>query len=57
MPERTLTTPQSGTDARSDQSAGKPAFEEPRLTFVEPKLTPRGDLREVTAGFISGFSP
>jgi hypothetical protein len=57
MPERTLTTPQTGTDARTDQGAEKPAFEEPKLTFVEPKLTPRGDLREVTAGFISGFSP
>jgi hypothetical protein len=57
MPERTLTSPQTGTDARTDQGSEKPAFEEPKLTFVEPKLTPRGDLREVTAGFIGGFSP
>jgi len=35
----------------------KPGFEEPKLAFIEPKLTPRGDLREVTAGFVGGFSP
>jgi hypothetical protein len=35
----------------------KHPFEEPRLAFVEPKLTPRGDLREVTAGFVGSFSP
>jgi hypothetical protein len=29
----------------------------PSTTEIEPKLTPRGDLREVTAGFIGGFSP
>lgn len=34
----------------------KSPFEEPKLAFIEPKLTPRGDLREVT-GFFGGFSP
>ena len=37
-------------------SEDKRTFEEPRLTFIEPKLTPRGDLREVT-GFLGTFSP
>lgn len=35
----------------------KPPFEEPKLEFIEPKLTPRGDLRNVTAGFFGPFSP
>lgn len=47
---------QSGTVPRGDQRPERPAFEEPKLTFIEPKLTPRGDLREVT-GFFGGFSP
>ena len=47
---------QSGTTPLGDQRPAKPAFEEPKLTFIEPKLTPRGDLREVTGSF-GGFSP
>jgi hypothetical protein len=42
-------TPQPA-DQRSDE------FIEPKLSFIEPKLTPRGDLREVT-GFLGTFSP
>ena len=40
----------------TDDSVNLP-FEEPKLTFVEPKLTPRGDLRDVTAGGFGPFSP
>jgi hypothetical protein len=47
---------QSGAATPDDQRPAKPPFEEPRLAFIEPKLTPRGDLREVT-GFFGGFSP
>ena len=47
---------QSGSARRADQAPAKPAFEEPKLAFIEPKLTPRGDLREVT-GFLGTFSP
>lgn len=50
-------TPVPADAPRLQGSAPKPAFEEPRLGFVEPKLTPRGDLREVTAGAFGGFSP
>lgn len=46
----------SGSAPRADQAPAKPAFEEPKLAFIEPKLTPRGDLREVT-GFLGTFSP
>jgi hypothetical protein len=44
----------------SDAPSSKPAFEEPRLTFIEPKLTPCGDLRDVTAqigGFFCSVDP
>ena len=57
MAELNPISPQSGADEQSDQAPAKPAFEEPKLTFVEPKLTPRGDLREVTAQFLGPFSP
>lgn len=35
----------------------KPQFEEPRLTFIEPKLTDHGSLVDVTAGFFGTFTP
>jgi hypothetical protein len=37
-------------------SGGKKPWQEPKLTFVEPKLTQHGKLEEVT-GFFGGFSP
>ena len=36
---------------------GKLPFTEPKLTFLEPKLVKRGDVADVTAGFIGSFSP
>jgi hypothetical protein len=56
MPEHKPTSPRTGPHPGTNKDAPKPAFEEPKLTFVEPQLTPRGDLREVT-GFFGGFSP
>lgn len=35
----------------------KPTWEEPKLAFVEPKLTKQGDLKEITAGFFGSFTP
>jgi hypothetical protein len=32
-------------------------WEEPKLTFVEPKLTKHGELTEVTGQFFGAFSP
>ena len=57
MTRSMLTSPQSGADERTNQGPAKPAFEEPRLAFIEPKLTPHGDLRDSTAGFIGSFDP
>jgi hypothetical protein len=36
---------------------GKQPWQEPKLTFVEAKLTKHGKLEEVTAGFFGGVTP
>ncbi len=35
----------------------KKTFTEPKLTFIEAKLTKHGDATKITAGFFGGFSP
>jgi hypothetical protein len=48
---------------RKDQNAtpsspeGKKKWQEPKLTFVKPKLTKHGKLEEVTGQFFGAFSP
>lgn len=32
-------------------------WEEPKLAFVEPKLTKEGGLKDITAGFFGTFTP
>ena len=55
-------------DARLDQQARDPRaddgaptqredWQEPKLTFVEPKLTSHGPLTSVTGQFFGAFSP
>jgi len=39
-----------------EQESKKP-WEEPKLDFVEPKLTKHGDLKSLTTGFFGPFSP
>ena len=39
-----------------DSPISKKNWEEPRLTFVEPKLTAHGTLGEVTGAFFGSFS-
>ena len=46
---------EQGTTASSDSS--KAPWQEPKLAFIEPKLTKHGKLEEVTAGFFGGFTP
>jgi hypothetical protein len=45
---------QGSTD---DPASGKEPWQEPKLTFIEPKLTKHGQREEVTAGFFGGFTP
>ena len=33
----------------------KQPWQEPKLAFVEPKLTPHGELQKVTGGFFGTF--
>ena len=44
----------------SDSAADKKPWEEPKLAFIEPKLTKHGNLEKVTGmpnGFFGDFSP
>jgi hypothetical protein len=43
--------------APAPESPARRPFAEPKLRFVEPKLTQRGDLAQVTAGFFGTFTP
>jgi hypothetical protein len=36
---------------------GEKEWQEPKLTFVEPKLTKQGDFVEITGQFFGAFSP
>ena len=45
----------SNLSAQAGQENKKP-WEEPKLDFVEPKLTKHGDLKSLT-GFFGPFSP
>jgi len=39
------------------EQESKQMWEEPKLAFVEPKLTKQGGLKEITAGFFGTFTP
>jgi hypothetical protein len=41
----------------ASSSGGKKKWQEPKLSFVKPKLTKHGKLDEVTGQFFGAFSP
>jgi hypothetical protein len=41
----------------SSSPEGKKKWQEPKLTFIKPKLTKHGKLEEVTGQFFGAFSP
>ena len=41
----------------SSYPEGKKKWQEPKLTFIKPKLTKHGKLEEVTGQFFGAFSP
>jgi hypothetical protein len=47
---------QGAGEATADGSRGQQPWEEPKLTFLEPKLTKHGMLEDVT-GFFNTFTP
>ena len=47
-----------GEQSGPSQSSDKKTWQEPKLAFVEPKLTKHGGLEELTGqGFFGGFTP
>lgn len=42
-------------DESRNTSSDKKAFVEPKLTFVQPELVKRGELADLTEGFLGGF--
>lgn len=44
-------------EPRPSSPESKKAWQEPKLTFVKPKLTKHGRLEEVTGQFFGGFTP
>jgi hypothetical protein len=51
------TIPPGPVAEKLQSSAGKQPWQEPKLTFVEPKLTNHGPLEEITAAFFSSGLP
>ena len=43
--------------AGRDPSETKKPWQDPKLAFVEPKLTKQGELLEVTGQFFGAFTP
>ncbi len=43
--------------AGGNPKQGKSAWVDPKLEFVEPKLTRHGELERLTGGFFGTFSP
>ena len=44
-------------EEQSSSAEGKKKWQEPKLTFIKPKLTKHGKLEEVTGQFFGAFSP
>ena len=58
-PEQSAESRQGAGEATADSSHGQQLWEEPKLTFLEPKLTKHGSLEDVTAAepFFTTFIP
>jgi len=44
-------------DNRTVVESEKKEFNEPKLTFIEPKLTKHGDATKITGAFFGTFTP
>jgi hypothetical protein len=56
MKKKNILQFQNRKESRSLNADGKRRWEEPKVVFVEPKLTKHGELKDVT-GFFGGFTP
>jgi hypothetical protein len=59
MEQKHLSSQQQPEEDRSGVASPPTAapWHEPKLRFVEPKLTPHGELQHVTGGFFGSFTP
>jgi hypothetical protein len=59
MEQKHLSSQQQPEEERSAVAAplAKTPWQEPKLMFVEPKLTPHGELQHVTGSFFGSFTP
>ena len=56
MEKKRISRAQNRKEIPSPGSNDKKRWQEPKVLFVEPKLTKHGELKELT-GFFGGFSP
>jgi hypothetical protein len=60
-PEPRMQPGQAAQDTTAEAASGAQPWEEPKLMFIEPKLTKHGQLEEVTGqnngGFFGPFTP
>jgi hypothetical protein len=52
-----ITPPHEEPEAMRSSAADKHPWQAPKLTFVEPKLTPHGTVQEVTGQSFGTFPP
>lgn len=45
------------SEPHAAEAEEKQSWQEPKLVFIEPTLTPHGPLHQVTGGFFGAFSP
>jgi hypothetical protein len=57
MKKETKQQQRKGQGSVPSSSEGKKKWQEPKLKFVEPKLTKHGKLEEVTGQFFGSFTP
>ena len=57
MKKETKRQQQKGQGSVRSSPEAKKKWQEPKLTFVKPKLTKHGKLEEVTGQFFGAFSP
>ena len=56
MDDKKIEINSEATDTETSTETRKP-FVDPKLAFIEPKLTKHGDATKITQGFFGTFNP
>ena len=56
-PEPHVQPERAARNGTAEAASGAQPWEEPKLTFIEPKLTKHGQLEEVTGAVFGPFTP